>query len=258
MRLTWFGLVSWRRPGCWLDLVLAVTLAFGLAVADLRPGGAGAPQKPTVAFPERRRAHHPLRQGGQDRRLRGDDDAPEGRPGEESSARGEAAGREPQAVQGPVASRHRGLRDDRRPGGEERRSTGSSHSCTKRSQPMRRAHYQKWTDTKATNPPSVFDLTLVSKMQVGGAAARPGAAPAERSAPGRAYATCARFASRLPIPRFSPLPAPARAWVDASERRASEPDVRPGVEPVIPVVARLAVPGSAGGSRGVGAAARRG
>ena len=84
---------------------------------------------------------------------------------EDRGARGEAAGGEPQAVQGP--RERRGIAVYVMLANPAVKNVGSWFlSLLYKALPAdAQALYQKWTDAKAPNPPSVFDLTLVTKFQ---------------------------------------------------------------------------------------------
>ncbi|MBP1634741.1 MAG: hypothetical protein H6Q10_1315 [Acidobacteria bacterium] len=163
MRLTWFGFVSCRRPAL-VGLVLAVALAFALPSLAFAQEAPAAPQKPTVAFQNDAgliilyvKADKTADFEGMMTQLKeglGKIEAPEAKQQAESL----------KLFKGPVGSGtavYVMVADPAVKNVEYWFLSLLYKAFPADAQTL----YQKWTDAKAPNPPSVFDLTLVTKFQ---------------------------------------------------------------------------------------------
>ncbi|HOC17415.1 MAG TPA: hypothetical protein PKK95_04055 [Vicinamibacterales bacterium] len=163
MRLTWFAIVTCRRPML-AGLVLALVLAFGSPTLTFAQEEQGAPQKPTVAF--QNDAGLMILYVKADKTADFEELAARLK---EGLTKIEAPEVKQQAeswklFKGPVGNGtavYVMLADP-----VVKNVEYWFLSLLYKAFPAdAQALYQKWTDAKAANPPAVFDLTLVTKMQ---------------------------------------------------------------------------------------------
>jgi len=163
MRLTWFAIVTCRRPML-AGLVLALVLAFGSPTLTFAQEEQVAPQKPTVAF--QNDAGLMILYVKADKTADFEELAARLK---EGLTKIEAPEVKQQAeswklFKGPVGNGtavYVMLADP-----VVKNVEYWFLSLLYKAFPAdAQALYQKWTDAKAANPPAVFDLTLVTKMQ---------------------------------------------------------------------------------------------
>ncbi|MBP7572112.1 MAG: hypothetical protein KBA95_18810 [Acidobacteria bacterium] len=163
MRLTWFAIVTCRRPML-AGLVLALVLAFGSPTLTFAQEEQGTPQKPTVAF--QNDAGLMILYVKADKTADFEELAARLK---EGLTKIEAPEVKQQAeswklFKGPVGNGtavYVMLADP-----VVKNVEYWFLSLLYKAFPAdAQALYQKWTDAKAANPPAVFDLTLVTKMQ---------------------------------------------------------------------------------------------